>query len=326
LVTRTINSESLKGNRIGISPARKLTVYLPQGYTNSTKRYPVIYFLGSFFDDDRALFDKDNAQKIFDQAIARGIIGEVIIVSADFTTPAGSSWYVNSPVTGNWEDFMVRELVPYVDRNFRTLAKRDSRGVLGDGVGGYGAIRFGMRQPYLFGAVYGMEPVAAGDGMQTSHSRPNWELLERARSLGDLSADGFSLIFTSIYQAFLPNADRPPLYFDPPVHRVDGRNVVDAKLLARFHEHFALSDLLPMYAENLRSLRGLKFDWGRADPILDHVQGNQIFARRLEEYGVPHEAEEHSGGFRDRHWGDQGRVYTDALPFFQRTLMFDQPE
>jgi S-formylglutathione hydrolase FrmB len=42
-------------------------------------------------------------------------------VSVDMTTPLGSSWYVNSPVTGNWENFVVQELVPYSDANFRTL-------------------------------------------------------------------------------------------------------------------------------------------------------------------------------------------------------------
>ena len=74
-------------------------------------------------------------------------------------TPVGYSWSVNSSVTGNWEDFVVKELVPDIDANFRTLANRDSRGIAGDRMGGYGAIRFGMRHPDVFGSVYALHPV-----------------------------------------------------------------------------------------------------------------------------------------------------------------------
>jgi hypothetical protein len=82
---------------------------------------------------------KQDAQGLFDRAIARGVIGKFILVAVDMNTPLGPSWYTNSPVTGNWEDFAVRE-------------RRDSRGLLGDRIGGYGAIRIGMRHPEVFGA------------------------------------------------------------------------------------------------------------------------------------------------------------------------------
>ncbi|MEP7006182.1 MAG: alpha/beta hydrolase-fold protein [Sphingomonas bacterium] len=325
LVTTQIQSASLAGNRIGISPVRNVTVYLPPHYSESSRRFPVLYFLNSFSEDQREPFASHGAKDLLDKAIGEGAIGDVIVVTADFTTPAGSSWYVNSPVTGHWEDFMVRELVPHIDAQFHTLASRDSRGIIGDGPGGYGAIRFGMRHPEIFGAVYGMEPVATGHGIQPTHIRPNFDLLARATSLDDLGDDGFSRIFTSIYQAFSPNPNRPPLYFDPPARRVDGEIVVDSAVMARFHRGFALTDLLPDYADNLKSLRGLKFDWGRQDMIADDINGAQDLSYQLIEYGVPHEAEEHSGGFRDRHWGGQGRFRTDVLPFFARTLLFGPP-
>jgi S-formylglutathione hydrolase FrmB len=81
------------------------------------------------------------------------VIGQFILVCVDMTTPLGSSWYVNSPVTGNWEDFMIQELVPYMDANFKTLPNRNSRGIAGDFMGGYGAIRFDMKYPGAFGSV-----------------------------------------------------------------------------------------------------------------------------------------------------------------------------
>lgn len=322
LVTSQIRSTSFADSKIGISPTRNIIVYLPPHYSDSGRRFPVVYFLNHFFEDHTAPFVNNGAKALFDKAIGEGVIGDVIVVTADFTTPAASSWYVNSPATGNWEDFMVRELVPHVDATYRTLASRDSRGLLGDGAGGYGAIRFGMRHPEVFGVVYAMQPLGTGPSIQPTHSRPNFELLAQATSLDDLGEDHFSRIFTSIYQAFSPNADRPPFYFDPPARRVDGRTVVDSRVMARFHERFGLMGLLPTYADNLKSLRGFKFDWGRQDTVADHIHGTRVFASRLVEYGVPHEAEEHGGGFRDRHWGEQGRVYTDVLPFFARHLAF----
>lgn len=320
LVTTQIRSASFTGSKIGISPDRKVSVYLPAGYANGSRRFPVIYYLGYFFEDHTAPFANNDAKALFDKAIEEELIDDVIVVSADFSTPVGSSWYVNSPVTGNWEDFMVRELVPHIDANYRTLATRESRGLLGDGTGGFGAIRFAMLYPSLFGSVYAMQPFGTGPSIQPTHSRPDFELLARAKSMDDL--EGFSRIFTSIYQAFLPNAERAPLYFDPPARREDGRIVVDASVTARFHERFALMGLLHSHADNLKLLRGFKFDWGRQDPNADHIEGAQIFSNRLAEFGVPHEAEEHSGGFRDRHWGVDGRVHTDVLPFFAKHLAF----
>ena len=126
LVTAQLNSASLSGNRIGISPLRNLTVYLPPHYADGDRHFPVLYFLNSFFEDQAEPFASHDAQGLLDRAIGAGVIGDIIMVTADFTTPAGSSWYVNSPVTGKWDDFMVRELVPYIDSTYRTLAARES--------------------------------------------------------------------------------------------------------------------------------------------------------------------------------------------------------
>ena len=142
VIDREVRSENIAHNKIGTDPVRKMVIYLPAGYDASpSKRYPVIYFLPTPFESYRVPFDKRNAQGVFDHAIAAGVIDRFILVCVDMTTPPGSSWYVNSPVTGKWEDFMIHELVPYIDTNFRTLPNRNSRGIAGDFMGGYGAIR-----------------------------------------------------------------------------------------------------------------------------------------------------------------------------------------
>ncbi len=322
VIDREIRSQKFALNKIGVSPVRILLVYLPEGYESSTARYPVIYFLPTPFDNCRAPFDKNGAQALFDRATETRVIDKFIFVCVDMSTPLGSSWYVNSPVTGNWEDFVVQELVPFVDKNFRTLANRDSRGMAGDFMGGYGALRFGMTHPEIFGSVYALHPVGTGSGLLTMYSRPNWDALANAKSLDDVSKDSLSRIFLSIFQAHLPNVSKPPLYIDLQAQK-DGDNLtIDSAVTARLRDNFFIESLIPKYADNLKSLRGLKFDWPRSDPNQDHVYANQALTHKLNEFGIVHEAEEYNGVWGTGNWGESGRIYTEVLPFFRRNLVF----
>lgn len=319
----TIDSASIRGNPLGISSVRNVSVYLPPGYAQPGRRFPVIYFLSSFFEDDQVPFAAHGAQALLDHAIASGRIGDVILVTADFTTPAGGSWYVNSAATGKWQDFMVRELVPWIDARYRTLASRDSRGVAGDRMGGHGAIRFGMRYPEVFGSVYALHPIGTGPGLQTMFSRPNWQLLETAKAMSDLQGDGFSLIFASIFQAHLADPARGPLFFTPPARRSGAEIEVVPAVAERLNASFFLERQVGAHAANLRTLRGFMFDWARGDANADHIVSNQAFTRVLDSFGVPYEAEEYRGGWGERHWGEDGRVFTETLPFFARHLIFE---
>jgi hypothetical protein len=324
IVSRELRSENFAHNKIGTSPVRKMAVYLPAGHDGSSNHYPVIYFLPNPFGSYRALFDQKDAQGLFDRAIASGAIGKFILVSVDMTTPLGSSWYVNSSTTGNWEDFMVKELVPCIDATFKTLSKSESRGIVGDFMGGHGAIRFGMRHPQIFGSVYALHPVGTGSGVQIMYARPNWGLLSNAGSLDDVRKDGFSTIFTAIFQAHLPNPEKPPLFVDLPARNDGDQLVIDTKLTEKLRNSFFLESIIPQYAENLKSLRGFKFDWARNDSNYDHVYANQAFTHKLNEFGIAHEAEEYNGMGGEQTWGKYGRVSTDVLPFFARHLDFGE--
>jgi S-formylglutathione hydrolase FrmB len=325
VVLRELRGESLTHSLIGTNPVRELAVYLPAGYESSTQRYPVIYYLPNplaKFDEE---FYQGSARELLDRAIAAAEIGKTIFVAVDMATPLGCSWYVNSPVTGNWEDFMVRELVPYVDANFRTVNSRDSRGILGDFMGGYGAIRFGMTHPEVFGTVYALHPVGTGSGIFTMYSRPDWKLLEHIRSINEVKNSPFGPIFTSIFQASIPDVNKPPLYIDLQAHSVGDTLVVDRAVTERLRNNFLLETMIEKYADNLKSLRGLRFDWARNDGNQDHVYANQAFTHKLNEFGIPHEAEEYNGVWGTGNWGVDGRVYAEALPFFARHLVFDAP-
>jgi hypothetical protein len=216
---------------------------------------------------------------------------------------------------------MIQELVPYIDANFRTLPNRDSRGIAGDFMGGYGAIRFGMKYPNVFSTVYALHPVGTGSGVEVMYSRPDWDVLANAKSLDDVKG-GFNQIFTTIFQAHLPNPDKPPLFIDLQVHKEGDRFVVDAAQTKRLRNNFFLESMIPQFAGNLKSLRGFKFDWPRSDPNYDHVYSNQAFTHKLNEFGIAHEAEEYNGMSGEPNWGEDGRVYTEVLPFFGNHLVF----
>lgn len=324
LVAREVHSTCFTNSKINVDPTRKLVVYLPAGYDSSAQRYPVVYFFPSPFDSSfRAIFDERNAQSILDRAIDDGAIHKFLFVTVDMTTPLGSSWYVNSSATGNWEDFVTKELVPYIDENFRTLPTRDSRGIAGHFMGGYGAIRLAMEHPDIFGSVYALHPVGTGNGVKILAGLPNWGLMQNAKTLDDVRKDGYSNIFTTIFEAHVPNPDNPPLYIDFPAHRVNGRLVIDSQVMDRMRNSFFLESLIGQYANNLKSLRAFKFDWARSDSNWDHVYSNQAFTHKLNEYGIPHEAEEYNGTWdSEPNWGPEGRITTDLLPFFQRHLVF----
>jgi putative esterase len=323
VVGREIHSANFAQSKIRSSPERKLMIYLPAGYDDSSGRYPVIYFFPDAFAGYSDPFDHKHAQGLFDRAIADRMIDKFILVTVDMNTALGSSWCVNSPATGNWESFVIEELKPYIDANYKTLPQRESQGVAGEFMGGYCAIRFGMRHPEVFGSVYGLHPVGSGSGLKVMLSLPNWDVMANAKTLDDVRKDGYAAIFTTIFQAHLPNPDKPPLFIDMAAHKNGDQLIIDTALAERVRANFFLESMIPQYADNLKSLRGLKFDWGRSDQNQDHVYSNQAFTHKLNEFGVPHEAEEYNGTWGENTWTPTGRIYSEVLPFFQKHLVFD---
>jgi hypothetical protein len=190
------------------------------------------------------------------------------------------------------------------------------------GLGGYGALKFALLYPNLFSVVYALHPVATGTGLVPMNSLANWRRMHEAKSRDDLKGDGFSLIFLSMAQAFLPNPDRPPFYCDFMVEMENGELKPDLEHTRKLAAAFLLDHMLPEKAGNLRQMRGIKFDWARYDSNQDHVYSNQVFTRKLEEFGIEHEAEEYRGSPGSKNWTDDGRVYCELLPFFNRHLVF----
>jgi len=324
VVTEHIDSALLKENRIGVEPRRSVSVYLPPGYNEGKKSYPVIYYFHSFFANNERMFADGSVQKLFDRAITEGVTKEFILVAADYSTPTAGGFYENSSTSGRWLDFTVEELVPFIDGHFRTIPNRDSRGLAGDIIGGYGALKFAMLYPEKFSVVYALHPVGTGTGLVPMASRPDWRKMQRAKTFHDLDGEGFSQIFLSMAQAFLPNPNRPPFYCDYMMEMQNGELKINVENTKKLQSRFLLDQLVEEKGENLKKLRGIKFDWGRYDGNQDHVYANQAFTRKLDELGIEHYAEEYRGNSGDKNWTPDGRVYSEMLPFFNRLLVFQQ--
>ena len=145
---------SLEGNSPGDDPERDVTVYLPPGYYGSAARYPVIYLLHAY--SERHLMYRPFLPT-YDAALQSDELAPAILVMPDGHNSQGGCWFTNSPSTGNWEDFIAVDLVEYVDRTYRTISEPHSRGIAGQSMGGFGAIRVAMNRPDVFGAAYSLD-------------------------------------------------------------------------------------------------------------------------------------------------------------------------
>ncbi len=315
-------STVLRDNRIGLDPERAIKVLLPPGYAKSKQRYPVVYFLHNAWYGPKRMIEDGRAQRLIEHAFADGVVQEFIFVVADYTGPTTGSLYENSPVSGRWIDYTVDEVVPLVDAKYRTLARRDSRAVVGDFFGGRGALKLAMAKADVFSVAYAMHPVATGAGdIPWSSLEIDWPRMHAAKTYGELGGLGRTQIFWAIHQAFAPNVAAPPCFCDFYTEMKDGKAAYNPDRAMAMQKSFLLDETLAQSAAALRSMRGLALDWGRFDTTQAHVISNREFSRKLEDLGVEHEAEEYRGDPWNRTWTEDGRFAERVLPFLRKHLV-----
>ncbi|MFK7771487.1 MAG: alpha/beta hydrolase [Saprospiraceae bacterium] len=143
------------------------SIFFPPGYGSTNRKYPVVFVLHGYTDDETAWVQFGEIDRQANQAMIKGEIPPMILVMPD----AKITWYVND-VEGKkrYEDFFIQELIPHIDATFRTLPKKDFRGITGLSMGGYGSLLYAMKHPDLFvssaplsAAIYTEETVAKYD-------------------------------------------------------------------------------------------------------------------------------------------------------------------
>ncbi|MFI5277657.1 MAG: alpha/beta hydrolase [Ktedonobacterales bacterium] len=151
-----IESHALADNPLHDPVTRMLPVILPPGYSSSSRRYPVIVGLTGFTGRGLMLLNDDAWQPNLTQRLERlyaAGMPHAIFVLPDCFTRYGGSQYINSSATGQYEDYVIDEIIPWVDAHYRTIADPAGRAVFGKSSGGYGAMIYGLRHPDVFGAI-----------------------------------------------------------------------------------------------------------------------------------------------------------------------------
>lgn len=141
-------------------------LYLPNQYSKTNKRFPVLYLLHGAYGSYRDWVEKTNVENLADSY-------NFIIVMPD-GNPFG--WYVDSPIdsTSRYESYIIKELIPFVDSHYRTLRDRKHRGICGLSMGGHGAISLAEKHPDLFGSASSLSGL-----MDITRYPKRWEIAKR---------------------------------------------------------------------------------------------------------------------------------------------------
>jgi len=312
-----VHSQAIGGNLVGDPADRDVTVYLPPSYTvEPGRRFPVVYMLHGFTDNDSQWFGWEghwiNLHEVIDAALAEGQAKEMVIVMPNAYNRFKGSMYSTSATIGDWETFITKELIDYIDNNYRTLANRESRGLAGHSMGGYGTIRLGMKYPDIYSAIYLLSPCCMEGGVS---ARPEFmESMEAITSFEQLEDASFGELATlASAAAWAPNPNKPPLYLDLPFANGKVREDIAAKFAANRTLY-----TIEQYIPNMRKLKAIAMDAGTKD---EGISGStRKLHALLNSYDIPHFYESYEG---DHLSGIAERIRTKTLPFFSENLEFE---
>jgi S-formylglutathione hydrolase FrmB len=314
-----IHGQALEGNLEGDAVDRDAVVILPASYASEpSRRYPVVYALHGYFIGAEQWSQEIRVPQTVEGAVAKGA-KEMIVVLPDSKTLYNGSMYSNSVTTGNFEDYVSRDVVAYMDSHYRTIPDRNSRGLVGHSMGGYGVSRIGMKHPEVFGALYIMSPCCLSPrGAGGPPGTPNAagaadDPLAAVKTPADAAKAPVGLrTQLASAAAWSPNPKKPPFYLDLPI------GADHDTVLAKWAANAPLA-FVDQYIQSLRQYRaiaidvgdqdGLRFDAGKLHDLLDN-------------YGIPNSVEIYSG----THTSNVAFRFQDyVMPFFSRNLSFSQP-
>lgn len=336
--TYSIPTPSLSNNCIDYQPNKQLGIYLPPSYNKSNKSYPVVYFLEGYGGN---IDINGFVGGILDSLIVENRVAEVIFVQISGDYNFRGSFYVNSPVTGNWEDFVVKEVVTYMDKNYRTIKRPDARGLTGMSMGGYGVLNLAMLHPEVFKSAYAMSPGLFDENglancQMYQDGGTSKEVLQLFKKLAPLSVEearkeyfkyvgeitDWNVEFTLAYgMAFAPNPLKAP-YFDYPISIVGNDTITNAVVWKKWENGFGgLKEELDLYNENLKALNLLTIDCGYNDGFKWILDGSLYYSDLLTEKRISHD--------RILHQGDHGNKFVHQmrhklLPTIIESLNFEE--
>lgn len=296
LVSVTITSPSLQQNVLPLKAERELLIALPPSYhQDPDKTYPVVYLLHGLGANAYGWFSQleaePNVTKALQSLYAQQQINEMIVVVPDsYTEHAKGGWYTNSATGGKWEDYIIKDVIPYIEANYRT---NQQRGIAGGSMGGYGALKFAINYPELFSGVYAMSPALVGENwLSFMSSEGQLASINRGLAMPKDQWTWNEIINYSAALAFAPS-DHGPLYAQVPFTEQTVSQI-------RANSISVMLDQLP--ANQLDKLKtqvsAIKLDAGNKDWAINADISE--LANQLAQMGIKAFYSEYPGGHSDR--------------------------
>ena len=307
-----VHGRALEDNLEGNAVDRDVFVFLPPSYgVEKSRRYPVVYALHGYSIGAEQWTHEIHVPQTIEGAFASGA-KEMIVVLPDSKTLHNGSMYSSSVTTGDFEQFIVRDLVAYIDAHYRTIANRASRGLVGHSMGGYGATRIGMKHSDVFGSLYIMSPCCLSPRPAGPMNPDIAKALESAKAPEDSARlPFFARAQLASAAAWSPDPKNPPLYLDLPTK--DG--VAQPEVIAKWAANAPLA-FLDQYIGNLRQYRAIAIDVGDQDGLrTDTAKLHEA----LDKYGIANSFEIYSGTHTSK---VADRFQNHVLPFFSKSLCF----
>jgi S-formylglutathione hydrolase len=330
-----IPAPSLAKNLVGEPAERQIYVYLPPSYFSSPDRhYPVVYYLPGYGDQTIGGVILPTGM---DEMIAKGTVQEMILVVAHGMSALQGSFYTNSPVTGNWADYIAKDVVGYIDANYRTVASPAGRGITGHSMGGFGALNLAMRYPEVFSAVYSISPglfdpqglaesqMFADPRMIDLYEETAQELATKTPSeaVDAMRSQGGDLQFAMAYGAAFaadPNGKAPFSIY--PYKLVDGQQVRDDTIWQTWEQGYGgISEKATQFKDNWLKLKGITVDCGSQDNYQWIPKGCTYFKEQMAAAGIPVELIMHDGTHDSKL---KQSVSDRMLPYFSKLLQGGQ--
>ena len=316
-----VHGAALEGNLGGEAVDRDVIVFLPPGYAaDQQRRYPVLYALHGYSIGAEQWTQEIHVPQTIEGAFARGA-APMIVVLPDSKTWYGGSIYSSSATVGDFEKFVSRDLVAYVDSHYRTIPDRNARGLAGHSMGGQGTTRIGMKHPDVFGSLYIMSPGLLlphpaelpnmGSGANPEADQKAFEAAVKAmkspKDTANLSLAGRAQL--AVAAAWSPNPKKPPLFLDLPLMN----DKTDATVLAKWAANAPLA-FIDQYVGNLRQYRAIGLDVGDQDPGLNE---SKALKAALDSYDIPVAFEIYRGTHTS---AVADRFQNHVMPFFGKNL------
>lgn len=322
--------KSLEKNLLGEKAEREIGIYLPYNYENENTSYPVIYFLVGYGNRVFDFQQWSNLEKTIKIMREDKSIKDMIVVIVDGETKAGGSFYVNSPTFGNWEEYISKDLVEYVDNNYRTIKSNKSRGLAGHSMGGFGVINIGMKYPEVFGTVYSMNPGLFDKNGLEEDFFYNHKKIEDEYKITD-KFNGIDEKLTNIRLKRLLNAvtievsygmafsyiEKAP-YYELPYDVIDGKYIKNDIKWNNWERGFGDFDKkVEKYKDNMIQLNGFVIDYGVNDSYKWIPKGCIYLDELLKKNNIPHEMRPNQGDHGNL---IQERMTKYMFPYFSEKL------